>query len=211
LSQTARTALARNSDGRLEIFTVGTDGVAYHMYQTAANGGWSSWSSLGGSGETDAQPVARADQNGALEVLLVGTTGNVYHNYQTGGGWSGWLSIGGAFTENIRPVLGRNQDGRLELFLTGQGTDMLRAAETSANSSRGPPGQALAEAGIKAAFPRRFRTPKSGRGQIERCNRTLEHSAISAKYEHRSIETISFCQPRSDTSFSLGRRWPEAG
>lgn len=37
-----------NADGRLEIFIKGDASEAEHIYQTAPNSGWSSWSSLGG-------------------------------------------------------------------------------------------------------------------------------------------------------------------
>jgi hypothetical protein len=36
-----------NGDGRLEVFSVGTDGNVWHMWQTSPNNGWSGWSSLG--------------------------------------------------------------------------------------------------------------------------------------------------------------------
>jgi hypothetical protein len=43
----AAPAVGRNGDGRLELFAVARDGNLWHKWQTAANNGWSPWSSLG--------------------------------------------------------------------------------------------------------------------------------------------------------------------
>ncbi len=69
----------------MEVFTIGTDGVAYTKTQTGQNTHalWTAWNSLGGSWNSLVKPVVVADQNGALELFLVGNTGNVYHNFQT--------------------------------------------------------------------------------------------------------------------------------
>jgi hypothetical protein len=40
-------AVATNADGRLEVYAVGSDRDLYHVWQTAPNGGWSSWVTLG--------------------------------------------------------------------------------------------------------------------------------------------------------------------
>ena len=79
---------ARTSDGRLEVFSLGTDGVSYHNWKTAANGQttWAGWSSLGGNWAADAKTVVGTDQNGFMELFLIGSTGNLYHNYQHRGG-----------------------------------------------------------------------------------------------------------------------------
>ena len=43
---TAAPGLARNGDGRLEIFAVAIDGNVYHKWQTAASNGWGPWTLL---------------------------------------------------------------------------------------------------------------------------------------------------------------------
>jgi PASTA domain len=43
---TVAPALARNGDGRLEIFAVAIDGNIYHKWQTAASNGWGPWTLL---------------------------------------------------------------------------------------------------------------------------------------------------------------------
>jgi len=45
----ANPVVGRNADGRLEVFAIGPDNALWHIWQTAANSGWSQWSSLGGA------------------------------------------------------------------------------------------------------------------------------------------------------------------
>jgi hypothetical protein len=40
-------AVARNADGRLEVFARGTDNGLWHMWQVAPGGSFSPWNSLG--------------------------------------------------------------------------------------------------------------------------------------------------------------------
>ena len=42
----AAPGLARNGDGRLEIFAVANDGNIYHKWQTVASNGWGPWTLL---------------------------------------------------------------------------------------------------------------------------------------------------------------------
>lgn len=130
--------LARNHDGRLEVFAVAyRDGWSvWHAWRgTAAPGGdWSGWHSFGppGSGAT-AQVAVAANADGRLELCSaegpdkgskVVYEGRMFHRYQlkAGGGWSDWDSLGGgAGFEADTPVLGRNADGRLELFTSAAG------------------------------------------------------------------------------------------
>src|SRR5919108_558950 len=39
--------VGQNADGRLEVFTIGSDGALWHIWQTTPNGIWSNWASLG--------------------------------------------------------------------------------------------------------------------------------------------------------------------
>jgi photosystem II stability/assembly factor-like uncharacterized protein len=122
----AMTATA-NTDGRLEVFgRVGlmSTGALFHIWQTAAGNGWSTWASLGGGmGPQFLLVVTNAD--GRLEVFAVGTgPGQLEHIWQTspGGGWSGWDVLGtlpGGFP--VQLTAGVNADGRLELFNVGTG------------------------------------------------------------------------------------------
>lgn len=110
-------AVIKNSDGRLEVFARGADSALWHIWQTAPNGSWSSWSSLGGVLTSD--PAVGRNADGHLEVFVRGTDNALYHAWQTspGGSWSGWYSFGGILTSD--PTVISNSDGRLEVFVKG--------------------------------------------------------------------------------------------
>jgi hypothetical protein len=44
---TSTPVVARNADGRMEVFVRGTDYKVYHIWQTARNNGWSDWDRIG--------------------------------------------------------------------------------------------------------------------------------------------------------------------
>jgi hypothetical protein len=44
---TSTPVVARNADGRMEVFARGTDYKVYHLWQTARNNGWSDWDRIG--------------------------------------------------------------------------------------------------------------------------------------------------------------------
>ncbi|MDQ7806448.1 hypothetical protein Q5425_22130 [Amycolatopsis sp. A133] len=110
---TGRAAVARTSDGRLELFARGADGQIWHAWQNqAGTTDWSSWSGLGDSFAAD--PAAIANQDGRLEVFAVAPEGRLRHKWQYPFGWNGWADLGGPVTG--RPGAGRHPDGRLEVF-----------------------------------------------------------------------------------------------
>lgn len=110
-------AAARNADGRLEIFTVGTDAKVYSKWQTRPGSGpWSGW--LGTQAHVSPFIAAETNADGRVEMFSVGTDGKVYNRWQwrRGGNWSDWGSLGG----DVRSVAAaRNADGRLEIFAVG--------------------------------------------------------------------------------------------
>jgi len=115
---TSGICVARNADGRLEIFARGTDNALWHQWQTAPNNGWSGWASLGGFITSD--PVVINNADGRMEVFVRGSDNAVWHRWQTApsNGWSdGWASLGGVITSQIAAV--RNADGRIEIFARG--------------------------------------------------------------------------------------------
>jgi hypothetical protein len=84
-----------NADGRLELFASDPRGEVWHIWQTAPNGIWSSWASLGG--EPFHAPLVGRNEDGRLEIFVEGRTSTnpasasgVWHRWQTtpGGGWS---------------------------------------------------------------------------------------------------------------------------
>jgi hypothetical protein len=89
------TVATRNSDGRLEVFNIRTDGSVWDIWQTAVNNGWSALTGFGGNVK---QLVAGVNLDGRLEIFGIGSDNAVWHNYQTAphaGPWSGWQSMGG--------------------------------------------------------------------------------------------------------------------
>ncbi len=112
-------AAACNSDGRLEVFGVGSNNAIWHNWQTAAHSGpWSGWASLGGV--VTSEPCVYVNSDGRLEVFARGTDNALWHNWQTephAGPWSGWTSLGGIITSDPSAYI--NSDGRLEVFARG--------------------------------------------------------------------------------------------
>src|SRR5262249_48484350 len=116
--------VARNQDGRLEVFVIGTDGGVWHTWQLKAGGGsWFDWYAHGApAGVTLAAARVITRRDGRMVVIARGAQdGAVYLSEQTtpNGLWTGWSSLGGAIEG--APAIGNNQDGRLEIF--GRGTD----------------------------------------------------------------------------------------
>ena len=125
-------AVNANSDGRLEAFAAGTDNALWHMWQTEPNGGWSTWSSLGGVLTSDRAVGRNAD--GRLEVFVRGTDDALWHIWQVSpnGGWSSWASLGGVITSD--PFVSRNLDGRLEVFARGTDHALWHVWQMAPNS-----------------------------------------------------------------------------
>jgi hypothetical protein len=131
-SITSDPAVARNLDGRLEVFAGDANGVLWHNWQTKpADGPWFVWTSLGtppGGGITG-NPSA-VDNSGRLEVFVRGSDNQLYHIWQTapGGDWSEWNWLGGVLTSD--PVAIDNVDGRLEVFASGPGNALYHIWQT---------------------------------------------------------------------------------
>jgi len=129
-------AVARNADGRLEVFVVGTDHSLYHNFQTlAGSNSWSGFTRLGGNVITD--PVVGEDADGRIEVFVVGTDHAVWRNAETvvsnSNSYSGFNSLGGSILGE--PAVARNTDGTLELFVVGANKQLLHNFQSAANSN----------------------------------------------------------------------------
>ena len=118
------------TDGRLEVFARGGDNALWHNWQTAPNGGWSGWASLGGWID---RMVVGQNADGRLELFVRGADGAVWHKWQTApnNGWTGWASLGG-WIDLLD--LGRNADGRLEVFARGSDGALWHKWQTAPNS-----------------------------------------------------------------------------
>jgi hypothetical protein len=122
---------ARNQDGRLEVFYVGTDSRIYHNYQSSAGGAWAGEAALGGLA---LQLAVVQNTDGRLEVFYVGTDHLIYHNWQTSpnSGWAGEHALGGSAQQ---VTAARNADGRLELFYIGTNSGLYHNWQTAVNGA----------------------------------------------------------------------------
>jgi len=85
-------SVRKNDDGRLEVFTIASDGALWHIWQTTTGGVWGTWSSLGtpsGSVNAFGDPFVAENDDGRLEAFAVGSDGALWHTWQVsaGGHW----------------------------------------------------------------------------------------------------------------------------
>lgn len=130
-------SVAVNTDGRLELFGVGSDSAVWHNWQTSPGGGWSGWNSLGG--KVSGRPVVARNANGQLEVFAIGTDSAVWtiKEISTPDWNKAWSSLGGKVLTGwfVPPVMDviANSDGRLEAFCQGTDAALYHNWQTSPN------------------------------------------------------------------------------
>jgi hypothetical protein len=136
--------VARNADGRLELFVVRADGAVWQRWQTAPNGNWSSWKSMGSRAGGFADLGVGRNADGRLELFATLQNGtDLWHIWQTApnGNWSPWTSMGSVATGTIAgPTLASDADGRLEVFLRTPDTGGLYQVSQSAPNGSWTPG-----------------------------------------------------------------------
>jgi hypothetical protein len=115
-------AVAREENGKLALFAIGTDAALWYITQTPALDWASAWNSLGG--QVDGLITVGTNLDGSLEVFVRGPGLLSYRNKQNipNAGptdWSGYTS--GDMGVNALAVAS-NSDGRLELFSVGNGS-----------------------------------------------------------------------------------------
>lgn len=74
-------AIGKTTDGRMDVFSFGSDNAIWHKWQIAANDGWSNdWISLGKPSGVDLQcyPVVRKEANGQLTVFSWGNNNEMW-------------------------------------------------------------------------------------------------------------------------------------
>ncbi len=137
-------SVGSNADGRLEVFLQAKDGQIWHVWQLTPNGGWSSWSSLGGPSAAIANggPIVGRNADGRLEIFVTGSDGNLYHMWQTApnNGWSGWGPIAAQLTVPLHGLaqVASNQNGALQIFTTGSDGALWTIAQTAPNNGWSP-------------------------------------------------------------------------
>jgi acylphosphatase len=131
-------AVARNSDGRLEVFVIGADHALYHDFQQTAgsSSSWSGFTKLGGS--ILSNPVVGQDRDGRLEVFVIGGNHALSHIFEltpsSSNSWSGFSGLGGSSLISD-PAVASNSDGRLEVFVIGNDHALYHIFEQAASSS----------------------------------------------------------------------------
>ncbi|WP_236644094.1 trypsin-like peptidase domain-containing protein [Sorangium cellulosum] len=103
--------ILRDVTQRLVVFAKGSDNAIWHKFY---DGGWSSWTSLGGS--LTSSPSATLTREGRLTVFAKGSDNAIWHKYYDGG-WSGWTSLGGPLAS--APAATVTREGRLTVFARG--------------------------------------------------------------------------------------------
>jgi acylphosphatase len=123
------------ADGRVEVFSLGTDSAVYSKWQTSPHSlQWSDWASVGGF--VAGKPVPCRNSDGRMEVFVRGTDNAVWHRWQTAGSsgvWSEWASLYGIISGD--PVVVANTDGRLELFARGTDNAVYHKWQTTPHSA----------------------------------------------------------------------------
>ena len=132
-------AVGTNSDGRLELFIVGTDGSVNHIWQlhpgSNASTNWSSFTTFSSHVNQTVKLAVGKFANGALDVFVIGTDGALYHNYQGSSGWTGFQSLGGNWNQNTDIAVNNELDGREEVFLVGTTGNLYNNWQTTANGT----------------------------------------------------------------------------
>ena len=150
-SLNSRLAVARNLDGRLEIFGVDSNFNVWHNWQQTPGGAWNGWSEITGKqlkpgfvvgqskdGRLVLFGVEARNQNAGSSSGVSGQNGygqDVWSLWQqTAGGTFGtnWMDMGGS---NIDPqlVVGNTADGRIQLFGIGYNRDVWSNWQSSNN------------------------------------------------------------------------------
>jgi hypothetical protein len=134
-------ALAQNSDGRLEIFYVGTNNDLYHNWQMqpsiSDNANWVGETRF--PGDSAKQVTVAQNSDGRLEIFYVGTNNDLYHNWQLKPGvsdnanWAGETRFPGDSANQITAA--QNADGHLEIFYVGTNNDLYHNWQADPSSN----------------------------------------------------------------------------
>jgi hypothetical protein len=146
--------VARNADGRLEVFVIGQDNQLFHRWHDYPNNTsqWSNWEPLMPDDSEvrvppSNRPAVALNPDGRLELFLsVPTDGSnwttgLLHTRQTSEKSSQWSKEWDKFATPhslplVRnPAISRNQDGRIELFVRSLDGNYYHRWQTSKNGN----------------------------------------------------------------------------
>jgi hypothetical protein len=106
-----------NSQGRVEVYAVGTDNAVYRSVSNGAGpGGWSGWNTVGQCCIVSRVSVVQ-DRFGRMNVFGRGTDNAIYFSREStpgSGAWTGWQSLGPHIIS--APAAVRNSDGWIRVF-----------------------------------------------------------------------------------------------
>lgn len=136
---------AKNADGRIEAFTVGSDGALWHIWQTAPGNGWGNWFSSGkpaaGLSGAFIPPTVSRNADGRLEVFANGSDGELYHIWQhtPGGTWGGWFTLEQPLSTYTigNGSVAQNKDGHLEFLVNAVDGALWHIWQTDGGKSWG--------------------------------------------------------------------------
>ncbi|MEY9889958.1 LmbE family N-acetylglucosaminyl deacetylase [Catenulispora sp. MAP12-49] len=119
-------SIARNSDGRLQVFAMQYDSVAHTSNvvtaaQTTAGSSFGGWTNLGnpnGTGDQTGLPAVGVNANGDLQVFAKNYYGGVSTLIQStpGGSFGAWTDLGGGGGVQDGLSVASDSAGRLQLF-----------------------------------------------------------------------------------------------
>jgi len=112
---TSSPAAASSTSGKIDVFVRGADAALYQ--REYSNGGWQSWTSLGGIIYPRTGPAASSWGSGRLDVFVEGMDLALWHQGYASGGWSGWESLGGVLTSS--PAAASSTSGKIDVFVRG--------------------------------------------------------------------------------------------
>src|SRR2546430_722900 len=138
----ARPSVARNADGRLEVFALDSSGTLWHIQQTSPGMNWNSWASPGVAPNINVLPdlVVQGNADGRMEIFALDSAVALWHIWQTspGDGWFHWFSSGRPqVTLDWLDVI-QNADGRLEVFALAEGRSLWHIWQTAPNGTWSP-------------------------------------------------------------------------
>jgi hypothetical protein len=110
-------AIARNTNGKLELFGINAQGQAWYQQQTpASQPTFTGWTPFDLPGVKLRTITAELNANDRAEAFALNATGDIFHRWQDGAGsstYQPWVQLDGNLTSL---AAGRNTDGSIVLF-----------------------------------------------------------------------------------------------